>query len=174
LQTLKTSPLQYLQGIRCRSVRDVIAVIDSSSTVSLAKYRAVEGETKALALTTLLLTQVIENLNVGKTMSDTQVALAADIIADRYYYLTPEDFVVFARNALAGDYGQVYDRLDVQTLCGMLSKYAEQRFAEADRASYNQHNAAKGGTDLLSETILSNIKQRRNEHQQSNFDRERR
>jgi hypothetical protein len=91
----------------------------------------------------IFIIDLIENLNVGKTMNDVQVARAVDLILNEYYFLKPEDFKLCFNNVLTGKYGQVYDRIDTQVLCGWLNRYVSDRLDIADEESYQEHNMIK-------------------------------
>jgi len=91
----------------------------------------------------IFIIDLIENLNVGKTMNDVQVARAADLILNEYYFLKPEDFKLCFNNVLLGRYGQVYDRIDALVLCGWLNRYVSERLDVADDESYQEHITIK-------------------------------
>ena len=58
-------------------------------------------------------------------MNDVQVALTADLIIDRFYYLKLEEIKLCFRNAMAS--GKIYDRLDGNIILGWLNEYDAQR-----------------------------------------------
>lgn len=105
----------------------------------MAKFKSESGETSARALMAYMLADTLENLNVGKTMNDVQVARACDLILDEFYFLKPDDFKLCFNRVLAGKYGQIYDRVDIQVIFGWLNKYCDERIMEADNISYNEH-----------------------------------
>jgi len=136
---LKTSPLQYYNSIKPKSLADVF----NSPTCSIVRLRGEIGEMKTLALLVYMITDVVEQLNVGKTMNDKQVGRAAELIADEFYYLKPDDFKLCFDNAVKGRYGATYDRIDIQIICSWLNKYTGERMDEADNTSYQQHLSEK-------------------------------
>lgn len=97
------------------------------------------GETHVRALMAYMISDLIENINVGKTMNDVQVARACDLILDEFYFLKVDDFKLCFNRVLAGKYGKSYDRIDVQVLFGWLNAYCNERMNSADESSYNDH-----------------------------------
>lgn len=149
---LKTLPLPYYQAMKPKTIDDVF----SSPTCSIAKFKAEVGETKARALVVYILADVVQNLNVGKTMNDLQIARTADLILDEFFYLKPEDFKLCFDRALMGKYGVAFDRLDTQIVFSWLYKYCGDRAEKADDSSYQDHVRCKE-TKKIDEHPLRNI-----------------
>ena len=122
-----------------RTVADVF----SSPTCSIAAIRKniPDGEIKVKALVLYALADIIEQLNVGKTMNDTQLGRATELVIEEYYFLKPDDFKLCFNRVMKGVYGQTYDRVDVQVIFGWLDKYVNDRHEEAAASTCNEHNS---------------------------------
>lgn len=73
-------------------------------------------------------------------MSDTQVAITADVIIEEFWYLKLEEIKHCFHHAMM--YEEVYDRLDGNTLCRWLRKYDDERTAVAMALSDSDLNKA--------------------------------
>lgn len=98
---------------------------------------------KARAVIVLIINDVVQFFNVGKTMNDNQVAQTADLILDNFGYLKIEDFKYCFSLAKMGHFGQVYDRLDGQIILSWLSKYEDERCEFCAEANYQKHLSDK-------------------------------
>ena len=135
LAVLKTSPKQYLQVLKPKSVDDVFA----SSVPALVTVAMELGETHARAIVVILLSEVVDFFNASNTMNDSQVAMTTDLIIEEYPYFKIDDLKLAFRNAMKGRYGEIYNRLDGSVIMRWLEQYNQERCTKADIASYNEH-----------------------------------
>lgn len=119
----------------------------------MATFKKESGETKARALMAYMIGDAIKALNVGKTMNDIQIARASDLILEEYYFLKPDDFKLCFNRAITGKYGAIYDRIDIQIICGWLNQYCSDRFNAADDISYQEHNEIKENRNANTQLI---------------------
>ena len=91
----------------------------------------------------LLLCWLHEQINISTGMNEAQMQQCALSLIRNWGSLRLEDIAIIMRNALAGKYGDIYNRIDVIIVNGWALKYwaelAEQR---VDRA-YAQHASSK-------------------------------
>ena len=107
---------------------------------TLAAVTASSGEMATRAVVVLLLKDVLDFFNTTQTMSDTQVAVTADLIIEEYPYFQLDDLKLAFRNAMKGHYGEVYNRLDGQVILKWLKAYNTERCSRADILSFKEHN----------------------------------
>jgi hypothetical protein len=100
------------------------AIAQQSAQVS-ALEAAAKGDT-AEALGNLL-TFAAAQFNVGKNLTDVQIALLASEMLRLYWHWRFDEFSLVLREAVAGRYGTTYDRIDAPTVHEWCAKY------EADR-----------------------------------------
>lgn len=66
-------------------------------------------------------------VNVGKTITAEQTVMCATIILERFNDLRPDDLKLFTKRFICGDFGLLYDKLDVQTIIEAITKYDNER-----------------------------------------------
>lgn len=82
----------------------------------------------------LLLCWAQDLLNVQNPLTADQLENCATLIVHTYAWLRKEDVAICLRQALAGEYGKLYAKMDVQDVLGWVMRYAEtlqQQRAEA-------------------------------------------
>lgn len=78
----------------------------------------------------ILLCTVNDFFNLPNPMKASQIEQTTELIMERYYYLKLEEFQLCFKNAMAGDYGPLFNRLDGSVIFEWLKKFD----AERDRA----------------------------------------
>lgn len=105
----------------------------SAQTPTLAKIKNSASETDARALLYIAICEVCDFFNVGKNMSDTQVALTVDLILESYWYMKLEEIKYCFHRAMRRE--KLFDRLDGNIILGWLKEYDAERTEEAIRKS---------------------------------------
>ena len=97
--------------------------------------------------------------NVSSKMDKPQIVSAAKSIVEQFYFLTLNDLSKFFSTATSGLYGQVFNRVDLETICRLLDKYCEARtIAREDyEKAQKQKHADKPLTDEERELGLKYI-----------------
>ncbi|WP_207425977.1 hypothetical protein [Pedobacter sp. SYSU D00535] len=122
-----------------------------STSPSLAKVRRELGDDGNLAIKailTILLEEVINFLNVGKTMNDRQIATTINLIIDDYSQLKPDDFKLCFKNGMKGKYGKSYDRLDGNVIFEWLEQYLYEKESEIEMIRRNENSRLKRNSDF--------------------------
>ena len=92
-------------------------------------------------------------------MNDVQVALTADLIIDRFYYLKLEEIKLCFRNAMAS--GKIYDRLDGNIILGWLNEYDAQRDEIVSSLSINEaHEQNNNSTGMFYGEYIKHLTER--------------
>jgi len=133
--------LQSYNTLPVRKVDDVVAIVcsDESPSPSIARIARECGDMKINAILVVVVTDLVDFFNVGKTMSPQQVASTVILIREEYPYFRIEDFKLCFTNAKKGIYGKVYDRIDGAVILEWLDKYSLER----QKAFYYFHNKDK-------------------------------
>ena len=108
----------------------------AAQTPTLAKIKNTASETEARALLYIAVCELCDFFNVGKNMSDTQVALTVDLILESYWYMKLEEIKFCFRRAMRRE--KLFDRLDGNIIIGWLREYDDERTEEAMRLSDSQ------------------------------------
>lgn len=110
-----------------------LCTLIASKTPTLAKIRNNVSLTDARALVSLAICEVCDFFNVGKNMTDRQIAVTADLILERYWYLHLEEIKYCFRRAMMRE--RIYDRLDGNIIMSWLEDYDKVRTETAMQAS---------------------------------------
>lgn len=105
----------------------------ASKTPTLGEIKNKVSLDDARAILSLAICEVCDFLNVGKNMSDTQIAITVDLILGNYWYLKPEEVKYCLRRAMMRE--KVYDRLDGNVILGWIKDYDTERTEAAVRIS---------------------------------------
>ncbi|WP_158993428.1 hypothetical protein [Mucilaginibacter sp. L196] len=105
--------------------------------------RALGNDLVGRALVNIMISDVTQFVNVGKTMSDAQVIETVGLIMKHYSHLKPEDFKLCFDGIKTGKYGQLYDRFDGQIILHCLNVYDQERDFVAAEINSNQNEAFK-------------------------------
>ncbi len=98
---------------------------ESCSIVQIKKQE--DGETLTKAFLAVIVTELIESFNVGKTMNDMQVGFLVNGIQADYYFLKIDELKFCFEEAKKGRYGTMYDRIDAAVVFGWIEQYMEER-----------------------------------------------
>lgn len=122
---------------QCSAVNGHLAAIDSELP-TLAKIKRFAGENTTQAYIELWITNLLNFINIGKTMSNDQIFETAMMILAEYPYLNLADINLVFKMAKMGKMGQFYDRLDGQVILSWFEKYSGQRMAVSAERSVNE------------------------------------
>jgi hypothetical protein len=75
--------------------------------------------------------------NVTVKMNPAQIAETAEIILEKFYFMRLDEIKLCFRRAKAGDYGELYNRLDGSVIIGWLNLYDRQRSEVVVKANKN-------------------------------------
>ena len=128
---------KYFPQMMPQTVNDVF----ESGMPALAEIRREKGAAVTRSILVLLVNDTLDFFNVPETMNAKQVAITVDLIIDTYPYMQVDDITLCFRNAMKGNYGRIYNRIDGQIILGWLREYNKERCAAAVLISYNEHKA---------------------------------
>jgi hypothetical protein len=128
-----------------RKGKELAAQLESLAPFATIHELQEADEDDLIADLTVLILDMDESFNVGKSLSVGQVEHLAITIPTRYAALTLEDVAVCFHRAKCGDYGTVYDRLDLNVIHGWLHKYQDERKELMQHAQQNRHLGSKEG-----------------------------
>jgi hypothetical protein len=106
-----------------------------SSSPSFALIRATlkeDGQTAVKAILSILVTDVVNFLSVGKTMNADQVMKTVELILEDYSHLKPDDFKLCFTRAKKGYFGKSYDRIDGMVIFEWLQMYEFEKSDEIE------------------------------------------
>lgn len=92
----------------------------------------------------ILVCSVNDFFNLPNPMKASQIEQTTELIMERYYYLKLEEFQLCFKNAMAGDYGPLFNRLDGSVIFEWLKKFDVER----DRAVEIKRNEESARSNM--------------------------
>ena len=88
-----------------------------------------DGKYQVLVAITASLKSMFSNINLRVGLNEDQLIEIAELIIDQSNEdnLALEDFLLFGQKFLVGEYGKIYDRMDVPTFFEFFEKYRQAR-----------------------------------------------
>ncbi len=111
----------------------IAEIIQDKSTPNLITIANHQGIDSLCAAVKLLVMKTAQGVMLTSPMTTEMVNIAAEIIIEKYYYLKLDELSVAFKNGLSGNYGTIYNRLDVTVLCDWLNKYDQERMKVSER-----------------------------------------
>lgn len=102
----------------------IVSEIDCfhSKTSTIARIGK-DNPNVAISLLVVMINDLADTFNIGKNMGAVQVMEGAQIIFNTHGLLKIADFALFFNKAKTGQYGKVYDRLDIAVICEWLNRF---------------------------------------------------
>jgi hypothetical protein len=129
--------------MKCTSINSHLAACDSNLP-TLGQIKKATGSETAQAYIEMWIINLLNFVNVGKTMNDDQVFETAMMILAEYPFLNIADINLVFKMAKLGKMGQFYDRLDGQVILSWFETYLSQRSAASAERSINESLQYKG------------------------------
>ena len=135
------------------------------TTRELAQFSGSKGLAGLKAATSPLIVQVflskaiykcVDTFKVGQKMDKADLMETAQIVMNDYYYLKPEEIKFILEGAKRGDYGQVFNRVDLPVVLGWFRSYDEKRSQIAINKNVQQNTEHK--KDHLGLPTLDEVK----------------
>jgi len=166
--TLKTSPETFYQQISVKDYAGVFAAPDNS--IALIKKEL--GPEKLRAFLVLVIVDLVEFFSVSNSMNNQQIIQTADLIAEEYYYMKPEDFKLCFNKAKKGKLGtgQVYNRIDGAVIFKWLEEYAQERADQATNQYLVKHDEIKGQIHMERKSEIKQIADKEKEFHEVRLD----
>lgn len=137
------------QGLKTSSVSTMVR----ASTPTLERIKNTVSETDARALLTLAVCEVCDFFNVGKNMTDTQVAMTVDFIIQEFSYMKLEEIKACFHKAMLRE--KLYDRLDGGIILGWLREYDATRDEVLERINIEEKKQLEMSTAKPCEGAMS-------------------
>lgn len=106
---------------------------------SIARLKSLYSDVEVKALLVDQIADLVEFVNVGKTMNAKQVAETVNLVQQYFPHLNLADLKVFFERMKIGRYGKFYDRLDGQLILEKLDEYNGERMDAIEAINYDQH-----------------------------------
>lgn len=110
---------------------------------------------KGIEALVFLIADVVQFLNVGKTMNSAQVLATAKLLIEdtESKNLKPDDFKICFNNAKKGVYGKTFDRIDGQIIFEWVRAYVSERMDLAENMSIKLHATKLASNPIPKELV---------------------
>jgi len=110
---------------------------------NLPDYKQMRDDEEVAKDVMELILWVTEQLNINKNMSAEQVASCAHMIIEEFPSLYLEELALILKNALAGKYGEIYDRIDTNIMLKWIRAYQKEKSELGKERNESQHASTK-------------------------------
>jgi hypothetical protein len=181
---LKKQTHSTMLWLNSNKAEDKISLIKYSSELTVSK--AIEGdqlstlkkvnELETFRTITGMLKELEMSLNLTSKLTEYQAIEIPILVCQKYYYLKLDELILVFRKAKTGDYGKVFNRLDIQVICEWIEAYivSEERTAYFEKVN-TAHKIKNDAplTDIYKNYSVENLKtepQKRREAYQKKVD----
>lgn len=135
------------------SVSTIATIASEKYPLSILRANMEQGTDFILEKIAYKITEYLEATGLSSTMSVRQIALASQLIVEKHPHLPIKSLDVFFKNAVCGEYGPNYNRMDIPTLMQWIQKFEDEYFTMVEEQSYSEHCSSKhgGGKQLVAE-----------------------
>ena len=128
---------------KIKTISGILTAIKKKEIFSFAAVKKNESEDVAILQISQSIAELCEMVNVKHTMTPKQIRFTAELILEKYYFLTRADLMLFVKKAILGSYGTIYNRLDPASILEFIEKYSDERMNEAESQSIHEHERRK-------------------------------
>ena len=128
---------------KIKTISGILTAIKKKEIFSFAAVKKNESEDVAILQISQSIAELCEMVNVKHSMTPKQIRFTAELILEKYYFLTRADLMLFVKNAILGYYGTIYNRLDPASILEFIKKYSDERMNEAESISIHEHESRK-------------------------------
>jgi hypothetical protein len=142
----KTAISLYLSRFKERNIIQFNKVFEISLADRLPEMASTEqGRYEVLIALTASLKSLFSNINLRVGLNEDQMIEIAEQIIDQSHEdnLALEDVLLFFQKFLVGEYGKIYDRMDIPTFFEFFEKYRQQRHEAILAIREEQHSQYK-------------------------------
>jgi hypothetical protein len=120
----------------------VLSIPQESRIPELAK-KDFQGTIAAIGAA---LTIAVESMNLVRGLNASQIWDLAEAIIDTSNEdrLSLEDFMLFLQKMTRGEYGKLYESMDIPKFMELFEKYREERWQELNKIKLDRHSQHKG------------------------------
>jgi hypothetical protein len=144
-------------------IRTVSDALDAKTDCLCAMVRR-DGSAKVEDMIMEYLCLMSDLVNVKRPLAEQQMQIIAIEVVSGYRFLTMADIHLIFRRVLAGEYGELYESIDMPKVMGWFRKYAEERVKVAmerndrEAARYKNSYIGDSGRSATASTVGRLIK----------------
>jgi len=142
-----------LQNI-VKSMANVKNEIDAykADTLTLSQLKKETDKEFTLDYISVWISFINDMSNVKQKMTPEQIEFMAAIIFEDFHYLKISDLYLISKKALKGQYGQLYESLNIEKITSWFYKYTNERANKVNLDISNKDHKEKPDNDRSSDT----------------------
>lgn len=119
-------------------IKNVTAKSNRNDFMQLSVASKKIGKVANIEAVAYLVTELRENLNIGKNITAKQIINISENIIDNWFWLNHADIKKCFNNAMQGEYGEIYDRMDIMVINKFLKLYEADLLAKIENERWKE------------------------------------
>ena len=155
-RSMNRSP-EFISSLKAKNIIQCF----NQDAPTLGTLKLYQGEAITNAVLHILLSEVKDFFNVGNTFNSQQLTITRELIYKEYHYLKISEIKYCFRMGMAGNFGDLYGRLDGQIVMNWLKEYDKERTVFRGNLTLERIKEAqeeKTENKFLSDKIMEEIK----------------
>lgn len=127
-----------------QQVTTLAMIVNEEYPLSIVRARREQGDEPLVKYIMDKINDYLEMVDLRSSMNPRQVLLASQLIVEKHPHLPIKALDVFFKDAVCGEFGHHYNRMDIPTLMSWLQKFENNYFDMVDEQAYQAHQSTKG------------------------------
>lgn len=127
-----------------QQVTTLATIVNEEYPLSIVRARREQGDEPLVKYIIDKINDYLDMVDLRSTMNPRQVLLASQLIVEKHPHLPIKALDVFFKDAVCGEFGHHYNRMDIPTLMNWLQKFENDYFDMVDEQAYQAHQSTKG------------------------------
>jgi hypothetical protein len=134
-----------------QQVTTLATIVNDEYPLSIIRARHEQGDEPLVKYIMDKINDYLDMVDLRSSMNPKQVLLASQLIVEKHPHLPIKALDVFFKDAVCGEFGHHYNRMDIPTLMQWLHKFENNYFDMVEEQAYAEHMSTKGdkGIDLV-------------------------
>lgn len=127
-----------------QQVTTLATIVNEEYPLSIVRARREQGDEPLVKYIMDKINDYLDMVDLRSSMNPKQVLLASQLIVEKHPHLPIKALDVFFKDAVCGEFGHHYNRMDIPTLMSWLQKFENDYFDMVDEQAYQAHQSTKG------------------------------
>lgn len=127
-----------------QQVTTLATIVNEEYPLSIVRARREQGDEPLVKYIMDKINDYLEMVDLRSSMNPRQVLLASQLIVEKHPHLPIKALDVFFKDAVCGEFGHHYNRMDIPTLMSWLQKFENDYFDMVEEQAYQAHQSTKG------------------------------
>ena len=127
-----------------QQVTTLATIANEEYPLSIVRARREQGDEPLVKYIMDKINDYLEMVDLRSSMNPRQVLLASQLIVEKHPHLPIKALDVFFKDAVCGEFGHHYNRMDIPTLMSWLQRFENDYFNMVEEKAYVEHQSTKG------------------------------